>query len=215
MPNDSTLFEPIRKYLASQEGKQPAANPIHEGSVQKLSQWLTKRGKQKSEVVVVCTGNSRRSILTSTLGNVIAVYRSWPGVRFYSAGTAPSAFNSRTITALKAIGVEITATGNFAKPGNAGEKNPQYQVRWGKGKDDFTLEYSKALGDALLPVKDFAALLVCSEADKECPTVTNAGLRVAMPFEDPKAFDGKPNEAEEYAKTRDLIAQILLKISIT
>ena len=214
MNGDTKLYASISKYLASQESKQPPGNEVPQASIQKLSDWLKKRGKQKSEVVVICTGNSRRSILTSTLGNLIAVYREWPDVHFYSAGTAPSAFNLRTIAALKQIGVEITATGSQAKEGKKGEKNLHYRVQWGKANDAFSLEYSKALGDVSLPGKDFAALIVCSDADKDCPVVEGAAIRLAMPFDDPKAFDGMPNEAEEYAKTRDRIAQALLMIKL-
>lgn len=215
MNDESKLFSTISTYLASQDGKQPPVNEIHQASMQKFAQWLKMRGKKKTDVVVICTGNSRRSILTSTMGNLIAAYRKWPEVRFHSAGTAPSAFNSCTIAALKQIGVEITATGSQAKEGKKGEKNPHYKVQWGKDKDAYSLEYSKALGDVSLPGNDFAALIVCSDADKECPVVEGAAIRLALPFEDPKAFDGKPNESEEYAKTRDLIAQTLLAIKLT
>lgn len=214
MNDESKLFSTISTYLASQDGKQPPANEVHQFSMQKFAEWLKMRGKRKSEVVVICTGNSRRSMLTSTLGNVIAAYRKWPEVHFHSAGTAPSAFNVRTIAALKQIGVEITETGSQAKSGKKGEKNPHYKVQWGKDKHAYSLEYSKALGDVSLPGNEFAALIVCSDADKECPVVEGAAIRVALPFDDPKAYDGKPNESDEYAKTRDLIAQTLLLIKI-
>lgn len=205
-----TLFPAIRTYLQKQEAEPFTVAAVHQASLQKLGVWLKQRAKQKSEIVIVCTGNSRRSILTSTLGNCIAAYREWKGVRFHSAGTEPSAFNPRTITALQQCGVVITPTGSQAKVGKSGGKNPHYRVQWGKAAGSETVEYSKALGDVSLPGKDFAAVMVCTEADHGCPTVEGAALRLALPFDDPKTFDGTPREAEEYAKTRDLIARTLL-----
>jgi hypothetical protein len=35
--------------------------------------------------------------------------------------------------------------------------------------------------------------MVCSEADKSCPSVDGAELRVGMPYDDPKYFDGTPS----------------------
>lgn len=206
MFDESVLYRSIHRYMASLDGQQPPSNEVHQSSMKQLSEWLKQRVKQKSDIIVICTGNSRRSILTSTLGNILAAYRNWEGVRFFSAGTSPSAFNLRTIATLKQIGVEITATGSQAKAGTMGEKNPHYKVQWGKGKDSFSLEYSKTLADVSLPARDFAALLVCSEADRECPVVEGASIRLGLPFADPKEHDGKPNEAACYAQTRDLIA---------
>jgi arsenate reductase (thioredoxin) len=207
------IYQAVRKYLDEVGREAAPANAVHQESMQKLGTWLASRAKQKSDIVIVCTGNSRRSILGSTLGNIVSAYRQWPKVRFYSAGTTPSAFNPRTIATLQKIGVVITPTGSQAKAGKSGDKNPHYRVQWGSAASAESLEYSKALGDVSLPAKDFAALMVCSEADQECPTVEGATLRLALPFEDPKTFDDTPKEAEEYAKTRDLIARTLLRIN--
>ena len=51
-------------------------------------------------ITFVCTGNSRRSILGATMGNVAAAYYGLPEVRCYSGGTAPTAFNPRTAATL-------------------------------------------------------------------------------------------------------------------
>lgn len=209
-----TLFPAIRTYLQKQEAVLFTVAAVHQASLQKLGAWLKQRARQHSDIVIVCTGNSRRSILTSTLGNCIAAYRGWSGVRFHSAGTEPSAFNPRTVTALQQCGLIISPKGSQAQVGKGGGKNPHYRVQWGKAASSEMVEYSKALGDVSLPGKDFAVVMVCTEADHTCPTVEGALLRLAMPFEDPKAFDGTPREVEEYAKTRDLIARTLLAMRV-
>lgn len=146
------------------------------------------------------------------MGNIVAAYRNKKQLRFHSAGTAPSAFNSRTIATLKEIGLEITATGSQAKPGATHEANPHYLVKWGKAANATVVEYSKTLEDASIPGKDFAAVMVCDDADSKCPIVQGAALRVVMTFADPKALDGTRDESVEYGKTRDLLAQIMLQM---
>jgi hypothetical protein len=76
----------------------------HQQAGGKLADWIAKnyRPGQRLDVVVICTGNSRRSILGATMGNIAAAYYGMPEIRFHSGGTAPTAFNSRTVNTLKA-----------------------------------------------------------------------------------------------------------------
>ena len=105
----------------------------HRLAGQKLVDWIAKnyRPGKPLDVVVVCTGNSRRSILGATMGNIAAAYYGMPEIRFHSGGTAPTAFNARTVNALKEIGVEIEPTGKEAARGEPQTANPVYRVRWG------------------------------------------------------------------------------------
>ncbi len=70
----------------------------HHASADQLTRWIASRYQDEEElhVTVVCTGNSRRSILTACTGNAAAAYYGLTKLRFHSGGTAPSAFNSRT-----------------------------------------------------------------------------------------------------------------------
>lgn len=183
---------------------------LHRKPNEELVKWIVKHyepGKELS-AIVMCTGNTRRSMLGSTMGNVAAAYYGLPGVRFYSGGTAPDAFNPRTVAALKEIGVEIEPTGKEAARGKADTPNPIYRVSWGTGLE--TLEFSKKYTDAHNPKTGFASLLVCSEADDACPTVPGASARISVPYLDPKAFDGAPFESAKYAERRDDIGRFML-----
>jgi protein-tyrosine-phosphatase len=175
-----------------------------------LTAWIAKNyqpGKSLG-VVVVCTGNSRRSILGATMGNIAAAYFGLADLRFYSGGTKASAFNSRTVAALREIGVEVEATGKEAPRGEAGDANPIYRVRWGTNLD--TSEFSKHYTDVQNPRDSFAAVLVCSEADESCPTVRGATKRLAVPYQDPKVYDGAEFESAKYAERRDDIGRFML-----
>ena len=177
-----------------------------------LVEWIVKnyRSDQPLGIMIICTGNTRRSLLGSTMGNLASAYHGMPNIRFYSGGTAPIAFNPRTIATLRDIGVVIEPTGKEATRGPSNEPNPIYAVRWGKNLE--TIEFSKQYTDAGNPQKDFAALLVCSEADESCPKVRGASIRIPVPYIDPKAYDGSTIESAKYAERRDDIGRFMLNV---
>lgn len=182
----------------------------HRQAGDKLAKWLSANYKagQPLSVIVVCTGNSRRSMLGSAMGNLAAAYYGLDDIRFYSGGTNPSAFNKRTIATLQDIGFDIAATGSQAIRGETESPNPIFRVAWGHGLE--TVEFSKHYADESNPHQNFAALMVCTEADEGCPVVPGAGLRLSMPYEDPKAYDDSPFEATKYAERRDDIGRLML-----
>jgi hypothetical protein len=181
----------------------------------KLAGWIAEnyRPGRPLNVVVICTGNSRRSILGAMMGDIAAAYHGMPEIRFHSGGTAPTAFNPRTIAALKAIGVQVKPTGREAERGEPGTANPIYRVRWGDSQADFEAdEFSKQYGDPSNPQGGFAALMVCGEADAGCPFVKGAAFRVSMPYLDPKIYDGGAYESAKYAERRDDIGRLMLSV---
>ncbi|MBY0459282.1 MAG: hypothetical protein K2V38_18285, partial [Gemmataceae bacterium] len=179
-----------------------------------LVEWVVKNHKpgRPLGVVVMCTGNTRRSVLGAQMGNLAASYYGLTDVRFHSGGTDPDAVNPRTVATLREIGVEVEPTGQQAPRGKAGVANPIYKVCWGKGQE--ALEFSKVYTDAANPKDGFAALLVCSEVDTACPKVPGAGARIPLPYLDPKAFDGAPFEAAKYAERRDDIGRFMLSVCV-
>ena len=184
----------------------------HREAGKKLADWLASNYEpgQPLHVTVICTGNSRRSILGATMGNIAAAYFALPEIRFHSGGTAPTAFDIRTIATLKEIGVEVEPTGEEAPRGEPNTANPIYVVRWGKGMQ--ATEFSKKYSDASNPQQGFAALMVCDQADAACPLVTGAAARVSMPYADPKTYDGTPVESQKYAERRDDIGRLMLSV---
>ncbi|MGO9463780.1 MAG: hypothetical protein ACLQIB_03915 [Isosphaeraceae bacterium] len=184
----------------------------HREAGRKLVDWIVENDKpgQPLHLTAICTGNTRRSILGATLGNIAAAYYGMPEIRFHSGGTAPSAFNPRTITALKEIGVAIEPTGQEAPRGEPNTANPIYVVRWGQGLE--ATEFSKTYFDTSNPRQGFAALMVCGEADAACPLVKGAAIRIAMPYLDPKIYDHGSYESQKYAERRDDIGRLMLSV---
>lgn len=48
--------------------------------------------------------------------------------------------------------------------------------------------------------------MTCTEADGACPYIEGAQVRVATPYNDPKAFDGTPQQDAMYLERSKQIA---------
>lgn len=189
-------------------------DPPHRDAGESLAHWIAARYEpgKPLHVMAVCTGNSRRSILGASMGNLAAAYYGMPEIRFHSGGTAPSAFNPRTVAVLRSIGFEVEPTGKEAERGEPKTKNPIYRIAWGDGLE--TLEFSKQFADRSNPQAGFAALMVCGEADSACPFVKGASLRLSMPYLDPKIYDDGAYESAKYAERRDDIGRLMLSVMV-
>ena len=117
-----------------------------------------------------------------------AAYYGVDGVEAYSGGTETSAFNPRAMAALERAGFQL------ASPGG---DNPHVMVTYANGRPPLEA-FSKKYDDPFNPKKGFAAVMTCSVADKACPIVAGASLRVGIPYDDPKAADGTPEESAVY-----------------
>ena len=210
-PNEARPEAPRARRLPRRRPSTMIDEP-HREAGEKLARWIAANYEpgKPLHVTVVCTGNSRRSILGSSMGNLAAAYYGMPEIRFHSGGTAPTAFNPRTVSALKAIGFEVEPTGEEAARGEPKTENPVYRVSWGEGFE--ALEFSKHYGDEANPQAGFAALMVCSEADEGCPFVKGATLRLSMPYLDPKIYDDGAYESAKYAERRDDIGRLMLSV---
>ena len=72
-----------------------------------------------------------------------------------------------------------------------------YAITYASGAEPIKA-FSKKYDDASNPQSNFLAIMTCSQADKACPIVKGAALRVATSYDDPKAFDGTPQETAKY-----------------
>lgn len=153
------------------------------------------------KVTVICTHNSRRSHIGQLW---LTAASEWYGIEHflaYSGGTEATAFNPRAVAALKRAGFSISKTRHT--------DNPVYKAVFTKGTANSpgVMMYSKKYDDNQNPDADFAAIMVCGEADKSCPTVEGAEARFSLPFDDPRYFDGTASEKLKYDETTRLIAR--------
>lgn len=155
----------------------------------------------KAYLNFICTHNSRRSHLSQIWAQTAAHYYSIGNVVCFSGGTEATAFNPRAVKAMQQEGFTIT----LKKDGD----NPLYEVRFAEEAEPLIV-FSKKYDDPFNHNNDFAAIMTCSHADENCPVVVGAKARIALTYDDPKNFDGTPQEAEKYTERVNEIGREIL-----
>ncbi|PWA09074.1 arsenate-mycothiol transferase ArsC [Flavobacterium laiguense] len=151
----------------------------------------------------ICTHNSRRSHLSQIWAQTAAAYYNIKNVFSYSGGTEATAL-------FPMVAQTLTNTGFQIKTLSEGN-NPVYSVKYNEN-DHPVICFSKTYDDAFNPQSEFAAILTCSSADDGCPLIVGAEKRIPITFEDPKAFDNTPQQAEKYQERSIQIATELFYV---
>ncbi len=190
--------------LEAEAGKIPASRKT---TLELLANYMAVRtlAGQPAQLNFICTHNSRRSHLAQLWAQAASYYYRVPGVKCYSGGTEATAFNPRAVKAMQAAGFDIRV--------NRDGENPVYEVRHA---DDVppVMAFSKTYDDPANPDRRFAAIMTCSHADQNCPVVIGCDVRIALTYDDPKDFDGTPQEEEKYReRVREIGREILWAFS--
>jgi arsenate reductase len=151
----------------------------------------------------ICTHNSRRSHLSQIWAQTAAAHYSIKNVFSYSGGTEATAL-------FPMVAQTLTNTGFQIKTLSEGT-NPVYSVKYNEN-DPPLICFSKTYDDSFNPQSEFAAILTCSQADGGCPFIAGAEKRIPITFEDPKAFDNTPQQAEKYQERSIQIATELFYV---
>ena len=142
----------------------------------------------------ICTHNSRRSHLSQVWAQTLGYFYNIKNLFCYSGGAQSTYLFPAAAKALEASGFKITT--------NTQTKNSLYAIGFAMNEPPIKV-FSKTHDHANNPKTAFAAILTCSQADKDCPYIPGAEARISLPFEDPKAFDNTSQQTEKY-KERSL-----------
>lgn len=196
------FYKKLQKYSTSLEGEFGQITPDRKEKLAQLGDYLYEKiaAGETPRITVICTHNSRRSHMGQLWLEAAAAYYGIGDLTTASGGTEATAFNPRAVTALKKAGFK------FSK--NGGEENPVYEASWGSDYPNI-LMFSKKFDHRNNPQSEFAAVMVCAEADASCPFVPGADARFTIPYEDPKNFDGTPSEEMAYDERCRQIAREL------
>ena len=145
--------------------------------------------QQEIRLNLICTHNSRRSHLSQVWAQTAAAYYDIKNVFCYSGGTEATAMFPMVSKTLTKQGFEIKTL--------AEGSNPVYSIKYAANEHP-VIGFSKTYDDSFNPQDEFAAIMTCSQADGECPFIAGAEKRIPITFEDPKAFDNTPQQAEKY-----------------
>ncbi|MCE3227160.1 MAG: protein-tyrosine-phosphatase [Bacteroidetes bacterium] len=185
------MFPKIESYLDSLKKDFSKIPRQRKELLEKITEYIAKKQVQGKEInlVYICTHNSRRSHYGQVWAKVASVYFGVKNVNTFSGGTEATAFNINAINALKRVGFDI-------KPIDL-EKNSTYHVSFSENEKPIVC-FSKVYDDPKNPQTEFAAIMTCSDAEENCPFIPGVELRIGTTYDDPKAFDGTPQQDEKY-----------------
>ncbi|AUC23828.1 protein-tyrosine-phosphatase [Polaribacter sejongensis] len=173
--------------------------------LQPLADFIQTKVSNQQEIRInfICTHNSRRSHLSQVWAQAMASYFNVKNVFCYSGGTEATALFPMAAETLKNQGFQIKTISEG--------KNPVHSIKYGENAHPI-IGFSKKLDDDFNPKSGFAAIMTCSQADGGCPFIAGAEKRIPITFEDPKAFDNTPQQAEKYQERSLQIAAELFYV---
>ncbi|WOD44998.1 low molecular weight phosphatase family protein [Hwangdonia lutea] len=159
--------------------------------LQPLTEYIQSKVSNHQDIRInfICTHNSRRSHLSQVWAQTLAEYFHIKNVFCYSGGTETTALFPMVAETLRKSGFQIQQISKT--------KNPIYAIKYSDNTHP-VIGFSKKMDDDFNPKSGFVAVMTCDSANEACPLVPGAEQRIPITFEDPKAFDNTPQQAEKY-----------------
>jgi len=186
------MFPQIQSYLKSIIADFQSIPTARQQQLKELAKFLQDELKTRKKVSLnfICTHNSRRSHFGQVWAAIAAAYYHISNIHTYSGGTEATAFNPRSVAALRRVGLEVKTQNNESP-------NPKYHVSFSDAIPPMIC-FSKTYDASSNPSNDFTAIMTCNHADENCPIVFGASKRFAITYEDPKVADDTPQEVAKY-----------------
>ncbi len=185
------FYKKLQKYTNSLSAEFNQINQQRKLDLQELGDYIIEqKAKQKTiNLLFICTSNSRRSHMAQIWAKTAAIYYGIDQLWTFSGGTEATKVNINAINALRRCGFSVSSN-------NIGD-NPVWNVNTGNKSEGWMI-FSKKYNHTSNPKEEFAAMMVCSEADKSCPVVDGSDARIPLPYDDPKYFDNTPSQDLKY-----------------
>ncbi len=183
------LFQEIENLIKNL--KSETISDERKAVLQPLTNFILSKVSKDQEIRInfICTHNSRRSHLSQVWAQTMATYFNIKNVFCYSGGTEASALFPMVAETLENSGFEVKTISEGI--------NPIYTIKYAENEHPI-IGFSKKLNDDFNPKSRFAAIMTCDSANEACPFVPGAEKRIPITFDDPKAFDNTPQQAEKY-----------------
>lgn len=198
-----TLFSEIEKIIKKLNSQD--ISDERKAILQPLIEFIQSKvlNNQNIRLNFICTHNSRRSHLSQVWAQTMAYYFNIQNVFCYSGGTEVTALFPMIAETLQNSGFQIKAISK--------NENPIYSIKYAENEHPI-VGFSKKSDDKFNPKSTFAAIMTCSQAEKDCPFIAGAEKRISITFEDPKIFDNTPQQVEKYNETSLQIATELFYV---
>jgi arsenate reductase len=189
MSNHNILFPEIQSLVHSFDFA--SLSKDRKEILQPLIDFVQLKSEEHQEIRLnlICTHNSRRSHLAQVWAQTAAYYYGIQNVFCYSGGTEATALYPKVAETLVQSGFKIMKLSE--------NNNPVYAIKFA-GNQAPVIGFSKTYDDDFNPENEFAAIMTCSQADGGCPFIAGAEKRIAVTYDDPKAFDNTEQQSEKY-----------------
>ena len=186
-----TLFKALTQMVLRLSNEFHRIPPDRKEVLMELARFVEEkvRAHQVADLNFICTHNSRRSHMAQVWAQAAAHYYRVPGITCFSGGTEATALNARAADTMKKVGFRVDRISEG--------QNPIYDIKFSNDRPGIRV-FSKKYDHPSNPSRDFAAIMTCSHADANCPVVSGAAKRIAITYEDPKDYDGTPQEEDKY-----------------
>jgi protein-tyrosine-phosphatase len=183
--------EALLSYCSSLEKEFLQIDNERKKKLAQLADYISAKIKKGEPVQLnfICTHNSRRSQFGQAWAYAASAFYGVKDVFSFSGGTEATAADIRCMKALERAGFLLSLKEQST--------NSKYLLRL-KETDEGMIFFSKTFNDSANPANNFAAIMVCSQADEACPFVPGAEKRFAIPYSDPKIADNTPQESQVY-----------------
>lgn len=137
----------------------------------------------------ICTHNSRRSHLAQVWAQTLAYHFHYKDIACYSGGTEGTAIYPAILDTLSNQGFSILQLSEGT--------NPVIGIKYDENEAP-VIGFSKAYHHEYNPRSEYCAVMVCDDADENCPVVFGAEARAAITYLDPKKFDHTDIKDQKY-----------------
>lgn len=202
------MYPELEKYIQTIKNNVADIAEKRRAKLETIADYIRKKmeADEVAKLNFICTHNSRRSHLCQIWLTVLSDYFGLDNVQTFSGGTESTAFNPRAVEAIRRAGFQVDYPGG---------DNPRYKVYFDEDKQPLIC-FSKTFDNSANPSANFAAVMTCSDADKNCPHVPGADHRFSIPYIDPKEADGTDRETETYdERCRQIATEMFYLISKT
>jgi arsenate reductase len=191
------FFPDLKSYMESVSVT--AISPERKLILSELADYVLYKKEMDHPVALnfICTHNSRRSILAQVWAKVWANYYGVLSIDTYSGGTEGTRVFPKIVEILNQVG--------FRSKMIMDGDNPVWAIKFSPFLTP-VIGFSKVYDDFYNPEKGFAAIMVCDDADENCPVVKGAEKRFSIQYEDPKISDGTSNQDTVYQERNRQIA---------
>lgn len=101
------LLPEANSYVIERIAEYSQISQEHKTELEKIARFINEKQGDATELIFICTHNSRRSHMSQIWAQVAAHYYGFDQVITYSGGTESTAFNPRAVRALQKAGLSI------------------------------------------------------------------------------------------------------------